>query len=232
MILALSSCMEEDEGDFALEELDRNLQARTPAKGITTDIHEEPSREEPNRTGRLKGRLVKEAERIRDPAFRLGYIRENNANVSLGQRTVLEILNFRGPAQGDALPRLMPLDMKEIHRETLHMVQRSPPAAKNRIFKDFEIFLVFKAAYENISHADRVAVVQQWKARVGEKEPGVPEDKIYPLFWLRENPIFWKRGGHFWWWAAHALMGEGGLKVLKDGRVFIRLPGAKRSFHS
>ena len=99
-------------------------------------------------------------------------------------------------------------------------------------FKDLEIFLVFKEAYDPLSQGERLGLIARWKEKFGSEEPPESEEEFSPLFWLRKNPIFWKKGGQFWWWAAHALMADEGFRIMDDGRVIIDLPEAESLFSS
>lgn len=181
---------------------------------------------------RVRAKLVKRASPLREKDFPLRFIREGHTEVLLGQQSVLEILAFTGPTQDfQDIPR-MPRDIMKINKEVLHMAQRSSRDVRTRFFKDLEIFLVFKAGYDAMSHEARLDLVNRWKKRYGIEPPPEPEDADSPCAWLRTNPLFWKKGGRFWWWASHALMKEEGLKILEDGRVLIQLPEFDRPYTS
>jgi hypothetical protein len=125
------------------------------------------------------------------------------------------------------------MDIKEMHSEALHMVQRTTRDGRARIFKDMEIFLVFKTAYDTLTHVEQLEIIRAWQEKHGRRTPPLPEEEsLYPLCWLRNNPIFWKRGGRFWWWAAHALMKDENFRIDEEGRVLYTLPKKNRTFTS
>ena len=153
------------------------------------------------------------------------------------------MLAFKKPSRGlggddeldlgeDEVPEWLPLDRKALLTEALHFAQRSPRAVRNRYFKDLEIFLVFKAAYESLNPEDRASLVRRWMEDYGSEIPEVSKDREAPLYWLRTNEVFWERGGRFWWWAGNALLTDPGFRVEEDGRVIIDLKESKRIYTS
>jgi hypothetical protein len=177
--------------------------------------------------------VVSQASKMRAKGFIGSFVREGSAEVSLGRHAVREILSFRGPAGSAEAPLWQALDLKKVNSEALHMIQRASPEARRRIIKDLEIFLVFKAAYDGMSQQERLEMIDAWKELYGSKLPPEPkEDGFYPLFWLRKNPIFWDRGGQFWWWADRALRKDPRFQIDETGRVIITLTEPKRIFTS
>jgi hypothetical protein len=143
------------------------------------------------------------------------------------------MLAFTGPTGEYTAQRLLPLDLRELEPAALSVVQRKDKDRKKQFFKDLEIFMVFTAAYESLDPADRLAWITDWQERFGKAEPPQPKgDGAYPLWWLRESPVFWERGGQFWWWAAHALRKSEGFNIDDQGRVSVTLPDGKGKFSS
>lgn len=182
---------------------------------------------------RLPRTWVKEAAKLRDRVFHRGYASGGYSEVAVGHQLIHQMLTFVGPTREYRVPEFHPHEMKKLHSEALGIVQRNAPERRNQVFKDMEIYLVFKALYDDLSHKERLDLIRGWQDKYGGKAPPMPKEKTaYPLFWLRESDFFWRKGGRFWWWAAHALMKEGNFKIEEDGRVLIVHPDGNRVYTS
>lgn len=237
LILLLAAGCPDGETSIPVEELDRLLEEETAiAAGEVVSRIEgepEPAPEEDERPRARRTKVVKQARRLRDKEFQQNYIRNGYSEVAFGYQIIKEILTFTGPTQDYRKPQLRPLDIEEVHTEALHMVQRRPPQERKAIFQDLEIFLVFKAAYDSLSQEARLEMIRDWQEKHGVQPPPAPEGgNAYPLSWLRENKVFWKRGGRFWWWAQSALRKDGGFGIDDKGRVFFTPPHGRRTFTS
>ncbi len=226
------ACSEKPEAVSA-DALQDIIERTSTEKKIVSDINGAASPSTSDSLGKLKLTVVKNASMLREKEFLLRLIREDYRATALARQTAREILSFTGPTAEQKPMTLRPLDIKEIYSETVHMVQRSSRPAKLRILKDLEIYLVFRAAYDSLDHEDKLSLIRKWNDSTGSALPPKPEEStVFPLFWLRENPIFWKRGGRFWWWASHALMQDDNFRIEDDGRVLFILPDKKAAFSS
>ncbi|MFH1998362.1 MAG: hypothetical protein ABIK28_01715 [Planctomycetota bacterium] len=229
--LTLCGCWDE-RTSLPQEELDRLAPAAVPEKEIISKI-EGDSPESLGVKMKLARTFVKPAAQLRSPAFQKAYFNNSYSEVAMGQQLIQEMLSFTGPMQDYQVPQWYPQDILKMHSEALHMVQRCPPEGRKQIFQDMEIFLVFKALYDDLSQEERIDLVKGWQRKHGHKASPVPEgESYYPLFWMRNNPMFWEKGGRFWWWAAHALMKDPLFQIEKDGRVLIVHPDNKRVYTS
>ena len=166
---------------------------------------------------------------FRNPDFTRGLVNAAPQILTPCVDAVVRMLTFPGP-WGGAPREVTPSMMKAVNESVVRAFRAAPARGKRQFMEDLEVFMVFHAAWEAMNRPERDRLMRRWVEAAGTGDPPRPAARVYPLAWLRGDPVLWPLGGRAWWWARAALVrdsafawskAEGAEFTLEDGTTFI-----------
>jgi hypothetical protein len=228
LLLGTSSCTDSEEPVILPSDLAAESEKPEGAPGSERDSF--GAVDEPPPVKRPRTVVVERVKPFLEESFILDFVRNHPKAVNHAFLLYKDMVSFPNPDGSYPKLAFAPDEVKIMRREFVAVVQRAKIHGKRRFVEDLEIFAVFHAAFEEMSAADRNAILALWREAIGTAEPSRPVSNYYPLFWIRESLQLWTLGGRNWWWGWHGLQEdpefgynreEGAWYTAPDGTLFV-----------